>query len=123
MANFISTHTGDQIEAAVDKANCLGYALCSTAGTSLAKVATISGKSFHLDIGVPIAIRFQYEVKAGATLNINDTGAKAIYHNNAAIGSGVIKAGNVVMLIYDGAHYVLSANSGNAMVSGTTLYL
>ena len=24
---------------------------------------------------------------------------------------------------YDGTHYVLSANSGNATVSGTTLYL
>lgn len=121
MANFISEHTGNQIEAAVDKANCLGYALCSTAAATAAKTITIDG--FHLSAGVPIAIKFQYEVPAGATLNINSTGAKAIYHNNAAIKAGVIKANNVVMLVYDGTHYVLSANSGNATVSGTTLYL
>ena len=121
MANFISEHTGAQIEAAVDKANCLGYALCSTAAATAAKAITIKG--FNLSVGVPIAIRFQYAVQKNATLKINDTEAKAIYHNDAAIGDGVIKAGNVVMLIYDGAHYVLSANSGNATVSGTTLYL
>lgn len=121
MANFISNHTGDQIEAAVDKANCLGYALCSTAEATAAKTITIN--DFNLSTGVPIAIKFQYNVPANATLNINNKGAKAIYHNNAAIKAGVIKANNVVMLVYDGTHYVLSANSGNATVSGTTLYL
>ena len=121
MPNYISGHTGTQIDAAVDKANCLGYAVCSTAADTAAKTVTIDG--FNLSTGVPIAIKFQYNVPAGATLAINSTGAKAIYHNNAAIKAGVIKANNVVTLIYDGTHYVLSANSGNATVTGTTLYL
>ena len=123
--NYISGHTGTQIDAAVDKANCLVYAVCSTAAATVAKTVTIdiAGLDLSRCVGVPIAIKFQYDVPAGATLAINNTGAKAIYHNNAAIKAGVIKANNVVMLVYDGTHYVLSANSGNATVSGTTLYL
>lgn len=123
--NYISSHTGTQIDDAVTKANCLVYAVCSTAAATVAKTVTINGFNSDLSkcVGVPIAIKFQYDVPAGATLAINNTGAKAIYHNNAAIKAGVIKANNVVMLVYDGTHYVLSANSGNATVSGTTLYL
>ena len=127
MPNYISEHTGTQIDNAVTKANCLVYAVCSTAAATVAKAVTINGFDLSKCVGVPIAIKFQYDVPAGATLTINSTGnstgAKAIYHNNAAIKAGVIKANNVVMLIYDGTHYVLSANSGNATVSGTTLYL
>lgn len=123
--NYISSHTGTQIDDAVTKANCLVYAVCSTAAATVAKTVTINGFNSDLSkcVGVPIAIKFQYDVPTGATLAINNTGAKAIYHNNAAIKAGVIKANNVVMLVYDGTHYVLSANSGNATVSGTTLYL
>ena len=125
--NYISGHTGGQIDDAVTKANCLAYAVCSTAAATAAKTVTINGFDLSKCVGVPIAIKFQYDVPAGATLainnTINNTGAKAIYHNNAAIKAGVIKANNVVMLVYDGTHYVLSANSGNATVSGTTLYL
>ena len=121
MPNYISKYTGEHIEAAVAKTDCLAYAVCSTAAATVAKTVNISG--FELSIGVPIAIKFQYDVPAGATLAINNTGAKAIYHNNAAIKAGAIKANNVVMLVYDGTHYVLSANSGNATVSGTILYL
>ena len=127
MPNYISGHTGGQIDDAVTKANCLVYAVCSTAAATVAKTVTINGFDLSKCVGVPIAIKFQYDVPAGATLTINSkgnsTGAKAIYHNNAAIKAGVIKANNVVMLVYDGTHYVLSANSGNATVSGTTLYL
>lgn len=119
--NYVSKYTGEHIEAAVAKTDCLAYAVCSTAAATAAKTVTISG--FELSVGVPIAIKFQYDVPAGATLAINNTGAKAIYHNNAAIKAGVIKANNVVTLVYDGTHYVLSANSGNATVSGTILYL
>ena len=125
MPNYISGHTGGQIDDAVTKANCLVYAVCSTAAATVAKTVTINGFNSDLSkcVGVPIAIKFQYDVPAGATLAIGNTGAKAIYHNNAAIKAGVIKANNVVMLVYDGTHYVLSANSGNATVSGTVLYL
>ena len=119
--NYISKYTGGHIEDAVAKTDCLAYAVCSTAAATAAKTVTISG--FDLRVGVPIAIKFQYDVPANATLDISGKGAKAIYHNNAAIKAGVIKANNVVMLVYDGTHYVLSANSGNATVSGTTLYL
>lgn len=123
MSNYISGHTGTQIDDAVTKANCLVYAVCSTAAATVAKTVTINGFDLSKCVGVPIAIKFQYDVPANATLDISGKGAKAIYHNNAAIKAGVIKANNVVMLVYDGTHYVLSANSGNATVSGTTLYL
>jgi hypothetical protein len=55
-----------------------------------------------------VAIKFSYDVPAGATLNINSKGAKAIYYKGAAITAGVIKAGDTVTMIYSTYYHVLS---------------
>lgn len=82
-----------------------GYATCSTAEATAAKVGTLS--SYALTTGGVVAVKFTYAVPANATLNINSKGAKAIYYKGAAITAGVIKAGDVATFIYNGSQYHL----------------
>lgn len=82
-----------------------GYATCSTAEATTAKVGTLS--SYALTTGGVVAVKFTYAVPASATLNINSKGAKAIYYKGAAITAGVIKAGDVATFIYNGSQYHL----------------
>ena len=83
-----------------------GYATCSTAASTKAKTASLS--SYTLSTGGIVAVRFSYDVPAGATLNINSKGAKAIYHKNAAITDGVIKAGDTATFIYSTYYRLIS---------------
>lgn len=82
-----------------------GYATCSTAEATTAKVGTLS--SYTLTAGGIVAVKFTYAVPASATLNINSKGAKAIYYRGAAITAGVIKAGDTATFIYNGSYYHL----------------
>ena len=82
-----------------------GYATCSTAEATTAKVGTLS--NYALTTGGIVAVKFTYAVPASATLNINSKGAKAIYHKGAAIKAGVIKAGDTATFIYNGTYYHL----------------
>ena len=86
------------------------YGTCSTAASTAAKTATITG--YQLVKNSYVAIRFTNAVPASSTLNINSLGAKAIYHNNAAITEGVINAGYTALFIYDGSYYRLLAADG-----------
>lgn len=82
-----------------------GYATCSTAAATVAKVGTLS--SYSLSTGGIVAVKFTYAVPASATLNINSKGAKAIYYRGAAITADVIKAGDIATFIYNGSQYHL----------------
>ena len=54
-----------------------------------------------------VSIKFYYDVEPNATLNINSTGVKSIYHNGHLIRSDIIKAGDIATFIYDGTNYNL----------------
>lgn len=87
-----------------------GYATCSTAAATAAKVGTLS--SYTLVTGGIVAVKFTYAVPANATLNINSKGAKAIYHRGAKITAGVINAGDTATFMYNGSYYhLLSVDS------------
>ena len=80
-----------------------GYGVCSTAEETVAKAVTIS--SYTLNTGGIVVIKFTNAVPKNATLNIRTRGAKKIFYNGSAITDGVINAGDVVTLIYDGTQY------------------
>lgn len=82
-----------------------GYATCTTAESTTAKVGTLS--SYSLQTGGVVSVKFTYAVPASATLNINSKGAKAIYYKGAAITGSVIKAGDIATFIYNGSQYHL----------------
>jgi hypothetical protein len=82
-----------------------GYATCSTAEATVAKVGTLA--SYALTVGGIVAVKFTNAVPANATLNINSKGAKNIFYRGAKIIANVIKAGDVATFIYDGTQYQL----------------
>ena len=100
-----------------------GYGTCSTAYTTTAKVASLTG--YALTVNSMVAIRFENAVNTSATLNINNQGAKPIYFKDSAIPNALINAGDTVLFVYDGSCYrVLAINSVmDRHVSGTTLYI
>lgn len=88
-----------------------GYATCTTAAATTAKVGTLS--SYTLATGGIVAVKFSYAVPASATLNINGKGAKAIYYRGAAIKADVIKAGDTVLFMYSSRYHLLSIDRWN----------
>lgn len=82
-----------------------GYATCSTAEATAAKVGTLS--SYALTVGGIVAVKFTNSVPANSTLNINSKGAKNIFYRGAKIVADVIKAGDIATFIYDGTQYQL----------------
>lgn len=85
----------------------MGYGTCSTAYATTAKVASLAG--YNLIKNGIVAVRFTNAVNAGATLNINSKGAKAIYYRGSAITDKVINIGDIATFVYDGSHYNLIA--------------
>lgn len=105
-----------------------GYATCTTAAATVAKVGTLS--SYSLATGGIVSVKFTYDVPANATLNINSKGAKNIYYRGAKITAGVIKAGDVATFIYSSQYHLIAIdrwqedvkNSITGLsVSGTTI--
>ena len=86
----------------------LGSGSASAAlGTSAAFTASLSNYTLNGGNGGTVAIKFSSDVPVNATLNVNSTGAKAIYYKGAAITAGVIQSGDTAFLMYNGAQYVL----------------
>lgn len=91
-----------------------GYATCSTAAATTAKVATLT--DYDLVKNGYVSVKFTNSVPANATLNVNSKGAKAIYYHGAAITAGVIGAGDLATFVYDGTNYHLVGLDSNNRV-------
>lgn len=83
-----------------------GYATCTTAAATTAKVGTLS--SYSLTTGGVVSVKFTYAVPANATLNINSKGAKNIYYRGAKITADVIKAGDIATFIYSSQYHLIA---------------
>ena len=85
-------------------ANIHHFGTCSTAAGTAAKTVALSG--FVLATGAEITVKFSATNTASSpTLNVNNTGAKAIRYKNAAVPSGYIVANKTYQLIYDGTYW------------------
>lgn len=100
-----------------------GYAIQNNSAASTAINATLA--SYDLKANGIVSVKFNYDVPANATLNINGKGAKAILNKDAAITSGVIKAGDIATFFYSVYYRLIAVNSWqdkqDALVSGTNL--
>lgn len=90
------------------------YGVCSTAAGTAAKTVTIStggdttNNAFTLTTGVSVTVKFSNtNSAANPTLNVNSSGAKAIYYNGAAITSSHLKANRAYQFVYDGTNWVM----------------
>lgn len=106
----------------------------STAAGTNAKAVTING--FSLSTNAFVLVKFSNANTASApTLNVSNTGAKAIYFNGAAVPTGYLEANKFYHFVYDGSHWVLTGDvdvrhlylplaggtiTGNLAVQGTT---
>ena len=79
----------------------LPYGTCSTAAGTAAK--TVDVDNFSLETGARILVKFSVTNTASSpTLNVESTGAKAIYYNGAAITAGYLKANKTYEFVYNG---------------------
>lgn len=104
------------------------YATSSTAAGTAAKVATLAAGSLTLKAGATVSVRFTYANTASSpTLNVNGTGAKAIY--TQGVRYAYWSAGATVIFTYDGSNwrvcsepvYANTVTVGNA--SGKNVYI
>ena len=117
----IENITYDLPGSSTPEGNGFGYGTCSTAYITSAKEASIT--NFNLKTNGIVSITFTNAVASAATLNINSTGAKAIYHRGAAIANNIIMQGDTATFIYDGSHFNLIAIDRVASVTNGTVKL
>lgn len=81
------------------------YCVCSTAAATAAKTATCD--NFHdLRAGVHVTVKFTVtNTASNPTLNINSTGAKAIYYRGQNIVPEAIQANTTIEFVYNGSQY------------------
>ena len=96
----------------------LGYYECSTAAGTAAK--TVSASGYVLTNGGCIRIKMTNANTANnVTLNINSTGAKALYYDGAqASSSNTWEAGEVLEVYYDGTQYQCASGGGGKFATG-----
>lgn len=82
-----------------------GYGTCNTPAATAAKAVTMA--NYALTINGIVSVKFDYDVPAGATMNINTKGAKPMLFNGSAITADVIHGGDLATFIYDNTSYHL----------------
>jgi len=100
------------------------YVTCTTAaGTAAKATGTLTG--YALKTGGRVLVRFtNTNTAANPTLNVNSTGAKAIYAWGAAIPARYIQANTIYEFIYNGTQYEMvnpqvSAKHASSLPSST----
>lgn len=84
----------------------LPYGKCTTASNVIEKKVDVD--NFSLETGARVLVKFDNAViTSNPTLNVENTGAKAIYYNKAAILSGYLKAGRTYEFVYNGTQWDL----------------
>lgn len=88
------------------------YGTCTTAAATAAKAVTVSAdQDFKLTVGALVMVKFTISNSASSvTLNVNSTGAKNIYYNNAVYtGTSTTICGYAnahFIYMYDGTNWV-----------------
>lgn len=96
------------------------YGTCSTTAAGAAK--TVACADFALEVGARIAVKFTYaNTNTAPTLNVNSTGAKAMYYNDTRIANNdIIVAGGIYDFVYTGTYYQLLSADTLVSSSGNT---
>lgn len=96
------------------------YGICTTAAATAAKVVTVSAdQDFKLTVGALVMVKFTISNTASSvTLNVNNTGAKSIYYNNAVYtGTSTTVCGYAntnFVYMYDGTNWVWVSHSSDS---------
>ena len=92
--------------------NMVGYFVCASTDSTSAKIVVASG--YQLASGGCVRIKMTNANTANnVTLNINSTGAKALFYDGAqASSSNTWEAGEVLEVYYDGTQYQCASSGG-----------
>ena len=72
------------------------YYTCSTAAATAAKTVGTSGGGFSLATGVTVLVKFtKLNSASSPTLNVEGSGAKAMFYKGAAISASYLKASSI----------------------------
>lgn len=85
------------------------YGTNSQSASTTGRTVDVSDNNFSLARGVIVAVKFTNAVPSASTLNVNSTGAKAIYYEGTTIVLGTVKAGDLVTFQYDGTYWNILA--------------
>lgn len=95
-------------------ADHVNYGTCSTAAGTAAKAVACAG--YALITGSEITVKFSNtNTASNPTLNVNSTGAKAIYYRGAAITAGFLAASHTYTFRYNGSQYELVGDIANTV--------
>ena len=96
----------------------VGYYVCDTAAGTAAK--TVAATSYALTNGGCIRIKMtNVNTANNVTLNINSTGAKALYYDGEqASATNTWEAGEVLEVYYDGTQYQCASSRGGKFATG-----
>lgn len=85
------------------------YGTCSTAAGTAAKTVALS--NYVLVTGALVTVKFTVtNTAANPTLNVNSTGAKAIYYRGSAVPAAALQANATYVLVYDGTNYDITGS-------------
>lgn len=95
------------------------YGTCGTAADVAEKVVTVTDSNWTLKVGSIVAVKFtNTNTASNCTLNVNNTGAKSIWYNNAVYtAAGTWQAGTAnryIYYMYDGTYWVWMGHSIDA---------
>lgn len=95
-----------------------GYGTCPTGASTSAKVVTIADTNWKLKVGTIIGVKFTTgNTASNVTLNVNSTGAKSIFYNNAVYTGNnqymTGRANTIIFFMYDGTYWVWFSQSNN----------
>lgn len=101
----------------------VAYGTCATAAATAAKVVTVSDTTWALTPGTIVGVKFtNTNTASNVTINVNGTGAKNIWYNNAKqTGNSNLYAGyanRLIYYMYDGTYWCwLNAGAENDTIS------
>lgn len=119
------SNTGDETLSTILTKVCANKVTCATACATTEKTVTLSG--FSLVSGITIKVAFtNANTATSPTLNVNSTGAKAIYSEDGIVVSSTnpfyVPAGATVEFTYDGVNWIYKNRVISNYINGTSWY-
>ena len=95
------------------------YGICSTAAGTAAKTVNVD-LPFVKVAGAHVTVKFTITNTASSpTLNVNNTGAAAIYYRGAAISAGYLAANRTYEFVFNGTQYELIGDINTNVIAAT----
>tara|TARA_R110000744_G_scaffold144157_7_gene256226 strand:+ start:1642 stop:2709 length:1068 start_codon:yes stop_codon:yes gene_type:complete len=116
-AMAVGTAATDSVSLAQVQAGAFGY-VASDSGSSNAYVIAPSPAITGFAAGQKFAFLAANVSSGASTLNVSGLGVKNVYYQNAAISGAMIKAGALILVVYDGTQFQM-LSPADTYLSGT----